>query len=264
MTILIAAVVAGLALGLTQGLIGAGGAILAVPVLVYAFGQSPQDATTLALAVVAASSLAGVLGRRGNAEADRGRMLRTGLVLGLASVPGVLGGTALNRVASADLLLAGYALLLLIAAVTLLRRRPGSGGVVGPRDRRALWRRVAPLGLVIGVLGGLFGVGGGFLLVPGLAVLLAQPTSAAIATALVAQIVTSLVALAAHLGSGGGVDPLLAVLLATSAGAGAIGGARLGGRLGDRGLERAFALVVAGVATAMLAGTVPAILGPGQ
>ena len=109
------AVPLGFAIGLALGALGGGGSILAVPVLVYAAGQSAGAATTTSLLVVGVASLVGLVGHW---RAGRVRPL-TGLLFGVVGIGGSLAGTALNRRLDGDLLLAAFAVLILVAVLRM-------------------------------------------------------------------------------------------------------------------------------------------------
>jgi uncharacterized membrane protein YfcA len=177
----------GLAIGLSLGLVGGGGSILAVPVLVYVLGEGVKQATTASLLIVGATALLGALD---HARCGRVRW-RTDLAFGAAGALGSLGGTALNRLASADAILFLFALLLLAAAYGMLRRPALDEGTQTESHGRAPWSRVAPAGLAVGALTGLFGVGGGVLIVPALVLVLGLPMRAAVGTSLLVIALTS-------------------------------------------------------------------------
>jgi uncharacterized membrane protein YfcA len=245
----------GLAIGLSLGLVGGGGSILALPVLVYVLGEPVKSATTESLLIVGVTAL---LGSVDHARAGRVRP-RTALAFGTAGIVGALAGTALNRAVGSRAILFAFALLLLVAAAAMLRgrgepRRPE----IAPRGRD-LWLRVAPAGVVTGVLTGFFGVGGGFAIVPALTLLLALPLAAAVGTSLVVIAITSAGALAAHLGSGG-VDWGIATAFTAAAVVGAFAGSRLGRRARPHRLAQAFAVLVAGVSTFLIAESVAAVI----
>jgi uncharacterized membrane protein YfcA len=237
----------GLAIGLSLGLVGGGGSILAVPVLVYVLGEDVKQATTVSLLVVGATALAGALD-----HSRRGRVRwRIALLFGGAGAVGSLGGTALNRVVSSDAILVLFGLLLLVSAFVMLDRRSSrSAETIAPR-RHGVRLEVAGAGLGVGVLTGFFGVGGGFLVVPALALLLGLPTREAIGTSLLVIVITSAAAFAAHLGSGS-VDWALAGAFAAAGVTGALAGGRLGVRLPSRRLAEGFALLVAAVGLFLL------------
>ena len=185
----------GLAIGVLLGLVGGGGSILAVPVLVYVLGQPVHDATTESLFVVGAAALVGAAdhARVGNVR------IKTALAFGLAGAAGAVGGSALNRLVGGRIILLAFAGLLLLAAWAMQRRK---GFTTKPIRRPHAHLRAAATGLLTGLLTGFFGVGGGFVIVPALVLLLGLPITPAIGTSLAVIALTSASALAAHLASG--------------------------------------------------------------
>jgi uncharacterized protein len=238
----------GLAIGLLLGLVGGGGSILAVPVLVYLLGEPVEEATTESLLVVGAAALAGAAdyARIGRVE------LRTGLAFAAVGVPGAIVGTVLNRAVGGRAILLSFGVLLLAAAVAMLRRSPE------PRahGRRPSFLRVAPAGLGTGVLTGFLGVGGGFLIVPALVLLLGLPLALAVGTSLLVIALTSGAALAAHLATGG-IDWLIATTFTGAAIAGALAGRRLGEVVRPQRLSRLFALLLVAIAVLLVVENVP-------
>ena len=276
MSILLA-VVAGALIGLSLGALGGGGSILAVPVLVYALGESPAQATTGSLVVVGVTSLIGAL----TALRAGSVLLGRGVVFGLVAV----GGAALAAHASAQvperMLLAAFAALMLVVGGLMAARqvraaRAGAdpGRLVehaalddpiisfSPRFAcqcpRAL--KVLVTATAVGLLTGFLGVGGGFLVVPALLLALALPMGYAAGTSLVVITLTSAAALAVRTGIG--VTPdwgVVLVLTAVSALAGFVG-ARLGQRVDTRHLTSAFTVLVLTVAGYTAFRALPALL----
>lgn len=245
----------GLAIGLSLGLVGGGGSIVAVPVLVYVLGEPVKAATTESLLIVGATAL---LGSLDHARAGRVRA-RLAVAFGLAGAAGSLGGTALNRLVGSRALLLAFAVLLLVAAAAMVRGRgEPSRPEVAARGGR-FWARVVPAGLATGVLTGFFGVGGGFAVVPALTLLLGVPLRAAVGTSLAVIAITSTAALAAHLSSGG-VDWAVAGAFTAAAVAGALAGSRAGARIHVRSLAGGFAALVLLLALLLIAENVAALL----
>jgi hypothetical protein len=203
----------GAIIGLVLGVLGGGGAILAVPGLVYVLGVDAHAAIAASLAVVAVGAATGLI-----AHARAGRL-----------VPG-------------DRLLALLGAFMLLAAF-LMVRRPTSDGEHTPGPR---W--LAPLlGLGLGVLTGFFGVGGGFLIVPALTLGLGLPMRLAIGTSLAVITMNALAGVAGYLG-GGTVDWPLTLLVSAGAVGGALAGSRLAGIAPERQLRAGFAGMVALIA----------------
>lgn len=211
------------------------------------------DATTGALAIVAANAAAGAW-----ASSRHGAVAgRLALGFGAAGVAGALAGSALQRLVSGEAVLFLLALVMLAAARALWRGRPGRvppppGGRAG---RVAL---VGGLGVGVGVLTGFFGVGGGFLIVPTLVLVLGLPMREAVGTSLLIIALTATGGLAGHLGAGGLSVPLV-VAFAAAGVAGSLSGVALGRRVPTRSLSRAFALTLVGVAVALMAANAPAL-----
>ena len=302
----------GLLIGLSLGALGGGGSILAVPVLVYAAGQSPQEATATSLVVV---GLAAAIGLVDHHRAGRVQW-PIGLVFIATGVAGSLAGTAINASIDGDVLLVGFAVLMLVVAARMVLARPratgpgegaeGSGADCGPPTgdvptgascatvlRTGLtpgsWRRTTtggadgagdtlvlgavlgtdlaptaptpgdrlrdhPLwhsrrclvrlvlaGSAVGFLTGLFGVGGGFIIVPALTIGLGLTMPEAVGTSLLVIVGNALVSLA---GRGiGAVDWSVAGPFALAAGIGVIIGSRISGRVPAERSTRAFGIL---------------------
>ena len=248
---LIAAIAFGILIGLAVGTLGGGGAVLAVPVLVYVLGQDTAEATTTSLAVVAAGALAGGLG-----HARGGRVCwRHAGSFTAAAIPGVVAGTLAGEVVSGPVLIGAFSLILLAAAAATLRKseQDDEGWTPGaatcpplrlPRDLIA--------GAAVGFVTGFFGVGGGFLIVPTLALALAFTMRTAVGTSLAIITGTSALALGVHLVAGRTTDVALTVAIAGGCVIGALAGTALSPRLPQQALGRAFAVVVTVVAAYLI------------
>lgn len=236
----------GLVTGVMLGVLGAGGSVLTVPALVYLLGQPVSEATTAALVIVSANAAVGAVEntRRGTID------VRLAGGFGSASILGALVGSYLSSLVRGEAVLFLLALVMLGSAWSLWRGRPGD---VATRGQSRLGRvvLVASLGFLVGVLTGFFGVGGGFLIVPALVLLLGVPVRLAIGTSLLIITVTALAGLAGHLVSGGVSWP---VTLAFG-GAGMVGawvGSTRGRDLSNETLGRAFAVMLVAVALFLL------------
>ncbi len=166
-----------LAIGLSLGLLGSGGSIMTVPVLVYLLGQDEKTAIAGSLFVVGTIALAGSL-----------QGLRAGIIHWRSvvsfGVPGMVGtylGALLAAYIAGVVQLALFAVVMLVAAVLMLRPPDLESAPGAPR---ALWK-IAADGLLVGIITGLVGVGGGFLIVPALVLLGGLPMHRAVATSLV-------------------------------------------------------------------------------
>jgi uncharacterized membrane protein YfcA len=176
-------------------------------VLGYIVGQSVHQATTASLVVVTAGAVVG-----GMSHALEGRVCwRHALAFAAAAPPGVIAGTALAQAVSGRVLIAAFDVIMLAAAAATWRRGnriPGSSTATMPRPSCPPLRvaRNLAAGLLVGAMTGFFGVGGGVLIVPTLAVVLALSLRLAVGTSLVIITATSVMALAAHLAAGRTLD----------------------------------------------------------
>ncbi len=240
----------GLVVGLALGALGGGGSILAVPALVYVAGQSPQAATTTSLVVVSLVSAGGLVDHW---RSGRVRPL-PGALFGLAGVAASVLGSRLNAAADPDVLLLAFAALMLVAAVLMRRRTaaegededaaadPSTSGIDGGTVLRVL-----ATGSGVGLLTGLFGVGGGFVIVPALVLALGFPMPAAVGTSLLVIIINAVAALATRLGAGG-IEWAVAVPFTLAGLVGVWLGGRVADRVPARRLTRWFALLLIAVA----------------
>lgn len=237
---MVAAIPLGLALGLSLGAVGGGGAVLAVPLLVYVLGEDVHAATTTSLAVVAAAALAA-----GVVQAGRARVCWPQVaIFAPAAVGAAVVGTFANQAVSGTTVLLAF-VPVLFAAALMMWRRAGTDAAASEEACPALDpARTAVAGGVVGGLTGFFGVGGGFLVVPMLALGMRLPLRRAIGTSLVIVAVVSLAALSAHLWRSAELDTGVTLGMAGGCVAGALIGTRLGERLPQRMLAHAFALLV--------------------
>ncbi|HVW41113.1 MAG TPA: sulfite exporter TauE/SafE family protein [Amycolatopsis sp.] len=257
MTVLVALPV-GLLIGLSLGALGAGGSILTVPALVYLLGQTPHEATTMSLLVVGGAALAGV-----GAHWRAGRVrLGPGLAFGLLGAAGSVLGSKASALAEPNVLLLGFAGLMVAAGVAMLTRgrRPatgsrdgagGSGRGVATKQRVDVGRAVKVLvaATVVGLLTGFFGVGGGFVVVPALVLALGYDAATAVGTSLVVITINSAVALGARLvGHGVALDWTLLGGFLFAAVAGVLLGNRVASRVPARKLTTGFAIMLLAVA----------------
>lgn len=264
----------GLVVGFSLGLTGGGGSIFAVPLLVHGLAMPVHEAVGVSLAAVGTTALGGAIVRLRRREVE----LKAALLFGTAGLVGAPLGSALGAKLSANLLLGGFALLMLLVAARLWRqavRRPAETKVVragddaldpgadsGPACRvnptggLTLTSRCALVltlsGVLTGLLSGLFGVGGGFLIVPVLVLAASLPMQRAVATSLLVIAIISTAGIVSHLLAG---RPLALTVTAWFVLGGLVGmglGSRLSRRLAGPRLQKLFAMVMAGVAVCML------------
>jgi uncharacterized membrane protein YfcA len=252
----------GFLIGLSLGALGAGGSILAVPVLVYGAGQGPREATATSLLLV---GLAALVGMGTHWRAGRVRV-GTGLAFGAAGVGGSLLGSALNQRLDPNVLLLAFSGLIAVAAWRMVTGCPtctrvgeqqigttrgATGGDTAVLTRTAVDPRtitiVVVAGTGVGFLTGLFGVGGGFIIVPALALALELPMPEAIGTSLLVIAVNSGVGLTARLATTT-IDWHVTLPFVVAAVAGVLTGGRVADRLDPRRSLRLFAAVLVAVA----------------
>ena len=241
--------ISGMLVGFTLGLVGGGGSILAVPLLVYLVGV-PQPHIAIGTAAFAVAANAAI-GLANHARAGNVRW-PCGFTFAAAGVVGAFGGSVVGKAMDGQLLLLLFALLMLGIATMMLRKRDNVGDPTVHISRENAPRLVA-FGAGSGALSGFFGIGGGFLIVPGLIAATGMPMINAVGTSLVAVTAFGLTTAISYAGSGL-VDWPLAILFiiggAAGSGAGMAAARRLSTKTGR--LNTVFAVMVIGIALFML------------
>lgn len=229
-------------IGWSLGALGGGGSILALPVLVYAAGQEPRAASATSLILVATSAAIALV-----PHARAGRIRRgAGLVFAAAGAPLALVGGRLTHDLDPDLLLLLFAPVMGTAAAAMLGAR-GAARERGGERRIPGCLAVAIVGAFVGLLTGMFGVGGGFIIVPALALALEVTVPFAIGTSLLVILVNALVALTTRL-QANTVEWHVVVPFVLAALVGVAIGTRTSARLAPDRLRRGFAWLLAAVA----------------
>jgi len=239
----------GAVVGLTLGLFGGGGSILAVPLIAYLVGvPNPHIAIGTSAFAVAANAFANVLNhaRQGNVK------WRCAGVYSIAGIAGAFFGSTLGQYIDGQKLLFLFALLMIVVGILMMKGR-GDEGDAGAECTRENAPKVLGFGALTGAFSGFFGIGGGFLIVPGLVASTGMPLLNAIGSSLVAVSAFGLTT-AINYAASGLVDWPLALVF--------IAGGALGGRLGSRAaqalsarkgaLNMAFACLIFAVALFML------------
>ncbi len=175
----------GIAIGTVLGVVGAGGAILAVPGLVAVMGLSARAATTSSIVIVGAAALSGAARRIKSKNLD----VKTGVTFSLLGFLGTLLGSRLVPLFNDRFLILLFALLMFSAAIGMWRNQVHNKEITS-----ASWPLVILTASGIGVLTGLFGIGGGFLIVPALVLILGVKVKLAAGTSLVAITMNSAIA----------------------------------------------------------------------
>lgn len=235
--IVVEALLVGLLIGAILGLIGAGGAVVAVPAFLYLFNFSPLAATTASLAVVAASATAGAIPR------IRLGQVRTKQALtfwGLGVV-GTLVGSRVAPLIPEPIIVTGFALVMLGAAVAMWRKSASAEPADAPQ--RSTWLLLL-VAIAVGLLTGLFGVGGGFLIVPALVLVFGIPFGLATGTSLVVVALNSASALLFKADAWGSVDWRIPALVIVGGLVGSVLASRWNVGVPRRILERGFALLL--------------------
>ncbi|MER7289908.1 sulfite exporter TauE/SafE family protein [Streptomyces lydicus] len=282
----------GLLIGLLLGALGGGGSVLAVPALVGLLGQSPHEATAGALVVVAVGSVSGLVC---HARAGRVRWV-AGAVFGALGTAGSYVGSRWSAALRPEVLMTAFAGLMLVVAAMLVWREVRAGRAAEPTPTRPLRDparpatpagpaaplapsdapagdpsgavphsrsallsrpvRIAVTASAVGLLTGFFGVGGGFVVVPALTLVLGLDMPVAIGTSLLVILINSLTALGTRAGTGS-LDWRLLAGFAACAALGSQLGNRLTTRLRPRTLTTAFATLVTVLALTMATTALP-------
>lgn len=246
---LLLAAAGGAMVGFSLALVGGGGSILAVPILLYLVGiKDPHMAIGTSAIGVAANALAGLAGK---ARAGLVKW-RCGLVFAASGVAGAAAGSVAGKAFDGHALLALFAMLMVLVGAMMLRRGEAHGNpdVVLGRENAG---KLMLYGLGSGLLSGFFGIGGGFLIVPGLIAATAMPIYNAMATSLVAVASFGLTTSASYALSGL-IDWPVAAAFVGGGVVGAIAGSRLASHLSTRRgvLTKLFAALIFAVAAYML------------
>ena len=239
----------GALVGFSLGLIGGGGSILAVPLMFYLVGvPDPHVAIGTSAVAVGANAAANLLPH----ARQRTVKWRCAAVFAAAGVLGAYAGSTLSKWVDGQRLLAMFAVLMIVVGASMLRRRSDKGAESVQLDRENLPKLLA-LGFLTGGLSGFFGIGGGFLIVPGLMLATGMSILNAIGSSLVGIAAFGLTT-AANYAVSGLVDWLLAAIFLAGGVLGGIMGAALAKQLaGRRGaLSTAFSFVIFAVAAYML------------
>ncbi|MBS4097455.1 MAG: sulfite exporter TauE/SafE family protein [Sulfuricella sp.] len=251
-------ILAGAATGIVLGLFGSGGSIIAMPALMLLLDVPAKSAIAMSLGIVAvtASISAWDNWRRGNVD------LKISLVFGFFGVIGTYGGARLGVVTPVAVQLGLFALVMYAAAWKMLQRKPvpvpsaqlaGAGGPPLSEEETisANLTHIAAHGIGVGVLTGLVGVGGGFLIVPALVLLSGIPMKMAVGTSLAIVAAKSYAGFAGYFGAVPVDWGIMASFTAVTV-AGSFAGTRLAQRFSQETLKRAFGWFLVAVATYLL------------
>lgn len=254
-------------IGVTLGMLGGGGTILAVPLLTYVAGMPPKEAIASSLFIVGVTSAVSVVG-----QARRGLVRwRTGLTFGAASMIGAFAGGLVGGRLPGTVLMIAFAIMMLATAIAMLRGTRGADPHAQSRDRaqppdsaagrqgtlsshteeppaataapRRKWGKIALEGGIVGLVTGIVGAGGGFLVVPALALLGGLPMRAAAATSLLVIAMKSFTGLGGYLTAVNiAWGPVLAITAVTVVGS--LLGMRLSAKVPEKKLRTLFGWMV--------------------
>jgi len=204
---IVTGLIAGGFIGAVLGFIGAGGAMLSVPILLYVFDFTPQTATTAALAVVLSAAISGLLPKIKSKEV----LFREALIIwGLGLTTNILFSILAYRLSN-SVLTTGLALVLIVAGSSMLIK-PIAG-----TEKRVPLAWLILISLIIGMLTGLFGIGGGFLAIPILVLFFKVPQGKAAGTSLAIIAINSITAFFGHNRSWNDVDWKIPLVMAVAA-----------------------------------------------
>ncbi|APR75773.1 Hypothetical protein A7982_01119 [Minicystis rosea] len=244
---LVVAAILSLLIGTSLGLLGGGGSILTLPILVYVLRVEPRAAIAMSLFVVGVTSVAGAV-----AHARAGRVrVRAALVLGGAAMAGALAGGRIARFVPATALLVAFGAVMLVTSLAMMR---GRRAALRGEPRAA---KVLAAGVAVGLVAGLVGAGGGFLIVPALAIFGGLAVPEAVGTSLVVIALQSFAGFAGN-EARGHLDWALTAVVSASSVAGSFLGAHAGRALSPDALRGGFAWFVLVMAVALIGKQLPA------
>ena len=204
---ILGALIAGVAIGSVLGFVGAGGAMLTVPILVYGFGFAPHQASVAAIAVVIVAALSGIYPRFKSGEI----LIKEALIISALGIFANVGAAQIVGKISDELLITGFSAVIIFAGITML------GKPIDAPEKPIPLPILIFLSLVIGSLTGFFGIGGGFLAIPVLVLAFNTPQNKAAGTSLLIIILNSVIALLAHYPMWGEIDWKIPLYMALSA-----------------------------------------------
>jgi len=254
----------GALVGFALGLTGGGGSLLAVPLLVYGLAIAPREAFGVSLAAVGATALVGVIPRIRAGQVEVG----TGVLFAIAGMVGAPLGTWVAGMVPETMLLILFSALMLLVAIRMWRKSiarnesmirdgcdtPGRGPTCQrtAEGKLRLTSRCSMLlvvvGLTTGFLSGMFGVGGGFVIVPALVLFSGMPIHKAVATSLLVIVLVSLSGVASHFAAGRGISLEITGLFVLGGVIGMLLGGLVSNKLPAPVLQKIFATGIVAVA----------------
>lgn len=228
-----------LLVGLSLGLLGSGGSILTVPVLVYLAGEQEKVAIAESLGIVGTISLAAFIPYALKKKVH----WRSVILFGLPAMAGTYGGAVIAAFVTGTFQLLLFAVVMIVAAVMMFRDEEKELAEGAPISHS--WWKIVLEGIAVGVLTGLVGVGGGFLIVPALVLLGGLPMNVAVGTSLL------IITLKSYSGFYKYLDVLadleltvnweLVVVFSLVGAVGSFVGNKIGSKISNRNLKKGFA-----------------------
>lgn len=201
------ALLAGIVIGSVLGFVGAGGAMLTVPILIYGFEFAPAQALVASLAVVIVAALSGLYPRYKSGEI----LVKEALIIWALGSFANIGSANLADNLSESFLITGFSAVIIFAGITMLQKPIQAG------EKRIPLPTLVLLALLIGTMTGLFGIGGGFLAIPVLVLGFNVPQNKAAGTSLLIIVLNCATALLAHNSDWNQIDWQIPILMGLSA-----------------------------------------------
>lgn len=253
---------AALGVGALLAVIGGGGAILALPILVYAFGLPAWTATTYSLFIVGCTAAIGAARHARAGAIDYAAAMRFGLpalvaihlvrALLFPRIPASFAVPMMGVVTKDLLVMTVLAIAMMASAYGMLRRPPLKPLPLPPSSSSAVFVKSAGRGFAVGLFTGMVGAGGGFLLVPALSMVERLPLERAIATSLFVIAVNSLLGFTGDVIAGAPIDWILLLSISGMAGLGMLGGTAFTRGLDDRHIRTVFGSTLVAIAVLMI------------
>lgn len=204
---ILGALIAGTAIGAVLGFVGAGGAMLSVPLLIYGFAFTPSAATTAALAIVTLAAISGLLPKFKTNDV----LVREAFIISSIGLIANVGFSIIAHRLSDVVITTGLSIVLIVAGTSMLIK-PVTGS---EKKVPALW--LIFISIIIGSITGLFGIGGGFLAIPILILFFKNSQAKATGTALLIIVLNSIIAFFAHYKSWSEVNWSVPIFMAVTA-----------------------------------------------
>lgn len=225
----------GFVIGLTLGFLGGGGSILTVPALVYIVGQSPQAAVTASLMIVGMNSAMGAFFHRAQGTQN----WQIALLFGGAGMVAAYFSAGLSELLPSTVLMILFALLMLVVGGFMIFSKTPQN----QEHNTCSWLVTLVSGAAVGVLTGFLGIGGGFLIVPALVMLVGLPMRQAVGTSLIVIAMNSLAGFLGHL-NGATIDMVVVAIFVIAGLFGSLSGAKLAKVIKPDHLRKSFAVFV--------------------